>query len=84
MVARMGSQLQITNIEVFDKGFYTCKVTNRRETIESQGVLDVRRDIGKGSITSFLSFGTAEEVTEGGENWHNDKLIMVCINEHRS
>ncbi|CAG7820780.1 unnamed protein product [Allacma fusca] len=67
--SRVVSQLQITNLEVLDKGFYTCQVSNRRDTIESKGVLDVRHDaeLDLGVIPDFPSaFETFPDIGESG------------------
>jgi len=36
-----GSRLKITNLDVSDIGFYTCRVTNGKDQIQSEGTLRV-------------------------------------------
>nr|XP_012224322.1 PREDICTED: tyrosine-protein kinase transmembrane receptor Ror isoform X1 [Linepithema humile] len=36
-----GSRLKITNLDVSDVGFYTCRVTNGKDQIQSEGILRV-------------------------------------------
>ncbi|KAF3421850.1 hypothetical protein E2986_11524 [Frieseomelitta varia] len=36
-----GSRLRITNLDVSDVGFYTCRVTNGKDQIQSEGTLRV-------------------------------------------
>lgn len=36
-----GSRLKITNLDVSDVGFYTCRVTNGKDQIQSEGTLRV-------------------------------------------
>lgn len=36
-----GSRLKIINLDVSDVGFYTCRVTNGKDQIQSEGILRV-------------------------------------------
>lgn len=36
-----GSRLKITNLDVSDVGFYSCRVTNGKDQIQSEGTLRV-------------------------------------------
>ncbi|XP_063927006.1 tyrosine-protein kinase transmembrane receptor Ror-like [Zophobas morio] len=49
------STLRISNVEVFDKGFYDCTASNGKDKIQSDGVLDVFGDVSRSSSTSSLN-----------------------------
>lgn len=54
-----GSRLKITNLDVTDIGFYTCRVTNGKDQIQSEGTLRV--DSSKkwpGKLLAFSFFNT--------------------------
>ena len=46
-----GSRLKITNLDVSDVGFYTCRVTNGKDQIQSEGTLRVDSSKSRHELT---------------------------------